>query len=45
MKPTSKPKRTAEQRAEAEAIRRQHEENPIRHFSTSAVKQPKSARY
>ncbi len=29
MKPTIKPKRTAEQRAEEEAIRRQHTANPI----------------
>jgi ribosome-binding protein aMBF1 (putative translation factor) len=30
MKPAIKPKRTAEQRAEEEAIRRQHAANPIR---------------
>ena len=30
MKPTSKPKRTAEQRAEEEAVRRQHAANPVR---------------
>jgi DNA-binding XRE family transcriptional regulator len=30
MKPTIKPKRTAEQRAEEEAIRRQHAANPVR---------------
>jgi DNA-binding XRE family transcriptional regulator len=30
MKPTTKPERTAEQRAEEEAIRRQHAANPIR---------------
>lgn len=30
MKPTTKPPRTAEQRAEKEAIRRQHVANPIR---------------
>ena len=30
MKPPIKPKRTAEQRAEEEAIRRQHATNPIR---------------
>ena len=29
MKPTSKPKRTAEQRAEEEAVRRQHTANPV----------------
>src|SRR5260370_9340213 len=29
MKPTIKPKRTAEQRAEEEAIRRQHAANPV----------------
>src|SRR5438128_6143399 len=29
MKPTIKPKRTAEQRAEEEAVRRQHSANPI----------------
>ncbi len=30
MKPTIKPKRTAEQRAEEEAVRRQHAANPVR---------------
>lgn len=30
MKPSNKPERTAEQRAEEEAIRRQHAANPIR---------------
>ena len=30
MKPTTKPNRTAEQRAEEEAVRRQHAANPIR---------------
>jgi hypothetical protein len=30
MKPTMKPKRTAEQRAEEEAIRRRHATNPVR---------------
>ena len=30
MKPTTKPKRTAEQQAEEDAIRRQHAANPIR---------------
>ena len=29
MKPTSKPKRTAEQRAEEEAVRHQHAVNPV----------------
>src|SRR5260370_33580367 len=30
MKPTTKPKRPAEQRAEEEAVRRQHAANPVR---------------
>lgn len=30
MKPTIKPKRSAEQRAEEEAVRRQHAANPVR---------------
>src|SRR5436305_14816233 len=30
MEPTSKPKRTVEQQAEEEAVRRQHAANPIR---------------
>jgi DNA-binding XRE family transcriptional regulator len=30
MKPTLKPKRTSEQRAEEEAVRRQHAANPVR---------------
>ena len=30
MKPTIKPKRTAEQRAEEEAVRRRHAANPVR---------------
>ena len=37
MKPTSKPKRTAEQRAEEEAVRRQHAANPVRRRPASAV--------
>lgn len=45
MKPTSKPTRTAEQRVKKASILRQHAENLIRHLSTSAGKQPKSARY
>ncbi len=39
MKPTTKPTRTAEQRAEEEAIRRQHATNPIRHRPAGAVNQ------
>lgn len=39
MKPTIKPKRTAEQRAEEEAIRRQHAANPIRERSAGAIAQ------
>src|SRR5713226_5721088 len=37
MKPTTKPKRTAEQRAEEEAIRRQHATNPIRQQPAGAI--------
>src|SRR5690349_16725128 len=37
MKPTSKPKRTAEERAEEEAVRRQHAANPIRQRPAAAV--------
>ena len=37
MKPTIKPKRTAEQRAEEEAIRRQHATNPVRKRPVGAV--------
>jgi DNA-binding XRE family transcriptional regulator len=37
MKPTIKPKRTAEQRAEEEAIRRQHAANPVCERPTGAV--------
>lgn len=39
MKPTIKPKRTAEQRAEEEAIRKQHGANPIRQRPADAVNQ------
>ena len=37
MKPTSKPKRTAEQRAEEEAVRRQHAANPVRRRPAGAI--------
>jgi ribosome-binding protein aMBF1 (putative translation factor) len=37
MKPTTKPKRTAEQRAEEDAIRRQHAANPVRQRRASAM--------
>jgi DNA-binding XRE family transcriptional regulator len=37
MKPTSKPKRTVEQRAEEEAIRRQHEANPVRQRPAGSI--------
>jgi DNA-binding XRE family transcriptional regulator len=39
MKPTTKPKRTAEQRAEEEAVRRQHVANPIRHRPAGTINQ------
>src|SRR5438309_9123920 len=39
MKPTTKPQRTAEQRAEEEAIRRQHAANPIRQRPAGALNQ------
>lgn len=39
MKPTIKPKRTAEQRTEEEAIRRQHAANPIRQRPAGAANQ------
>ena len=39
MKPTMKLKRTAEQRAEEEAIRRQHAANPIRQRPAGVVNQ------
>jgi DNA-binding XRE family transcriptional regulator len=37
MKPAIKPERTAEQRAEEEAIRRQHAANPVRQRPAGAV--------
>jgi DNA-binding XRE family transcriptional regulator len=37
MKPTSKPERSAEQRAEEEAIRRQHAANPVRQRPAGAI--------
>ena len=37
MKPTTKPERTAEQRAEEEAIRRQHIANPLRRRPAGAI--------
>ena len=37
MKPTTKPQRTAEQRAEEDAIRRQHAANPIRKRPAGAI--------
>jgi DNA-binding XRE family transcriptional regulator len=39
MKPTIKPKRTPEQRAEEEAIRRQHAANPVRQRPAGGVNQ------
>ena len=39
MKPTTKPKRTAEQQAEEVALRRQHETNPVRQRPASAINQ------
>src|SRR5258708_6281600 len=39
MKPAIKPKRTPEQRAEEEAIRRQHAANPVRQRPSGAVNQ------
>ena len=39
MKPKTKPERTAEQRAEDEAIRRQHAADPIRQRPASAINQ------
>jgi hypothetical protein len=39
MKPTTKPTRTAEQRADEEAIRRQHAANPISQRPAGAVNQ------
>ena len=37
MKPTTKPQRTAEQRAEEEAVRRQHAVNPVRRRPAGAI--------
>jgi DNA-binding XRE family transcriptional regulator len=37
MKPEMKPKRTAEQRAEEEAVRRQHAADPIRQRPAAAI--------
>ncbi|HEY1379030.1 MAG TPA: helix-turn-helix transcriptional regulator [Gemmataceae bacterium] len=37
MKPTTKPTRTPEQRAEEEAIRRQHAANPVRQRPAGAI--------
>lgn len=37
MKPPTKPERTAEQRAEEEAIRRQHTANPVRQRPAGAI--------
>jgi DNA-binding XRE family transcriptional regulator len=39
MKPTSKPKRTAEQRAEEEAIRRRHAANPVQQRPAGTITQ------
>ena len=39
MKPTTKPVRTSQQRAEEEAIRRQHAANPVRRPPASAINQ------
>lgn len=39
MKPTTKPARIAEQRAEEEAIRRQHAASPVRKPPASAINQ------
>src|SRR5258707_6411311 len=39
MKPTTKPTRTAEQRAEEEAVRRQHAANPVRQRPAGAINQ------
>jgi len=39
MKPTTKPLRTAEQRAEEEAIRRQHAANPVLQKPAGAIDQ------
>jgi DNA-binding XRE family transcriptional regulator len=37
MKPTTKPKRTAQERAEEEAIRRQHAANPVKQRPAGAI--------
>src|SRR5438309_10174012 len=37
MEPTSKPKRTVEQQAEEEAVRRQHAANPVRQRPAGAI--------
>ena len=39
MKPTMKPKRTAEQRAEEEAVRRQNAANPVRQRPVGVINQ------
>jgi DNA-binding XRE family transcriptional regulator len=39
MKPTIKPKRTPEERAEEEAVRRQHAANPVRQPPAGAINQ------
>lgn len=39
MKPTTKPERTAEQRAEEEALRRQHGADPIRQRPAGTISQ------
>src|ERR1700682_1129311 len=39
MKPTTKPKRTAEERAEEEAVRRRHAANPVRQPPAGAIHQ------
>jgi DNA-binding XRE family transcriptional regulator len=39
MKPTTKPKQTAEERAEEEAVRRQHAANRVRQLPASAINQ------
>jgi DNA-binding XRE family transcriptional regulator len=37
MKPTTKPQRSAEQRAAEEAVRRQHAANPVRQWPAGAI--------
>jgi DNA-binding XRE family transcriptional regulator len=39
MKPTSKPERTAEERGEEEAVRRQHAANPVRKRPAGTINQ------